>query len=870
MDEYANLTPLQKAMLGSRASHDDTKIVVDSDSHFIIDTATRKITNTSGKRELVQFDHDSERLTFEIDRLIDGHDVLTCDVIRINYLNGDKEGVYDVMDAATKTDDESKVTFTWLISGNATKTAGTINFAITFRCVNSEGKITYSWNTAIDSSLVVVNGLDNDDVVNELDVDILEQWKQSLFGAGDSAIAKIEAAEAEAVESVKNAVPGQVQDIVDEGAKQLKLVQDAAAGVVDDREQIQKNKNAIDNKLDKKLDASYSGQFLSVDDYGNIVPSKINSNESVEVWREVNVDWESGMLGTNGDLYASADGFYTKINVVIDDEYMVSGKSENSSFYTLMMDKGYNTPIWTYLKRVDGGDLTEISGTNATIENAVVKCIKSGIMCINTKSKSTIKKLTTVTLEDALSAIPTKTSELVNDSNFVDESKLEDALSAIPTKTSERIDIGDVLYGIVGKQCQLYKRSFIEAFPAQNAFFCTKMDNALDYPRYLEITTMADGDTSVDFNIVANDGNIVDTKKITFIACTPTNPSQKKNILFIGDSRTYSGDMVLEVSRLLSNTTGVASSPSSFNLTNYNVVGRRKKYDINSTVGFEGNSGWSPRTYVEGGVKSFVANVDGSMAGLKIGATYTYTASNGKTATVMVEEIDDSTITFSYASWSNTTDVPNTLSGNLTKASGDGAESISFSSYTVGKWSPFRINDEITFTPYVNKYCDGKLDCVCIWLGINDLLPLSEYDASYFDTYITNNIVKYLRNMISKLHVQFPAVKVLLSSEIIPSQNGGLALTSAVKYAATSGGLTRLVRRVNAQYKALADELDYVYYLDNNSQFDSEYGYETRQKQVNLRDPQKETLDANNVHPTQYGYWQHADSFVRAIVNIIK
>lgn len=47
--------------------------IYDTDPHFVIDAVTRAITTQSKKLKLMQYDHNSERLTFEMPRHIDGH-----------------------------------------------------------------------------------------------------------------------------------------------------------------------------------------------------------------------------------------------------------------------------------------------------------------------------------------------------------------------------------------------------------------------------------------------------------------------------------------------------------------------------------------------------------------------------------------------------------------------------------------------------------------------------------------------------------------------------------------------------------------------------------------------------------------------------
>ena len=129
--------------------------VIDSDVHYKIDKITRDVANTFEiKKALVQHDHNSERITFEMPRYIDGHDIMECNHREILFINTDmiekekKSGIYEIKDLQVKSNDENTVMFSWLISGDSTKYAGTINFSVRFYYVSNEN-IEYSWNTAI-------------------------------------------------------------------------------------------------------------------------------------------------------------------------------------------------------------------------------------------------------------------------------------------------------------------------------------------------------------------------------------------------------------------------------------------------------------------------------------------------------------------------------------------------------------------------------------------------------------------------------------------------------------------------------------------------------------------------------------------------
>lgn len=116
--------------------------IIDHDKHFIIDPVTRKITPAKPEKiNLVQYDHNSERYTFEIPRYVEGHDMSLCDIVQIHYLNisSDKQrrnpGLDESHDISLLQGDEEKVIFTWLISRNATQLSGSLNFAIRLACV---------------------------------------------------------------------------------------------------------------------------------------------------------------------------------------------------------------------------------------------------------------------------------------------------------------------------------------------------------------------------------------------------------------------------------------------------------------------------------------------------------------------------------------------------------------------------------------------------------------------------------------------------------------------------------------------------------------------------------------------------------------
>lgn len=155
--------------------------VIDTDIHYKIDGVTRTIVNIDEtKRSLVQYDHNSERLTFEIPRYVDGHDFSECNAVQVHFENVDmygknkSPGLYNVNDVHVKQDDEDTVVLSWLVSGDGTKYVGTLDFSIRFACITN-GVTDYAWNTALFKGIVILQGLFNSNNIIQENYDILSE-----------------------------------------------------------------------------------------------------------------------------------------------------------------------------------------------------------------------------------------------------------------------------------------------------------------------------------------------------------------------------------------------------------------------------------------------------------------------------------------------------------------------------------------------------------------------------------------------------------------------------------------------------------------------------------------------------------------------
>ena len=165
---------------------DHRTIVSDSDKFFEIDPITRSIKPLHQKTTIIQFDHNSERFTFSIPRIIEGHDMSTCTKVEVHYVNVDADtkeevpGLYTVDDLGINPKDDTNVTCTWLISQNATQKVGLLKFLVRFVCVNSDNVIEYAWNTGIYQSISIAPGIYNSETIIKQYADVIEQWKASI------------------------------------------------------------------------------------------------------------------------------------------------------------------------------------------------------------------------------------------------------------------------------------------------------------------------------------------------------------------------------------------------------------------------------------------------------------------------------------------------------------------------------------------------------------------------------------------------------------------------------------------------------------------------------------------------------------------
>lgn len=178
------------------------------DKYFQINPITREITNTGSTKKitLIKGDHNSEVFTFEVPRIIEGHDMSLCNQVTVHFINigtnkQESENVYTIwkrnvddvepengvffddnekFGVLTTVDEEGNslepenqvVVGTWLISRAATTYRGTLSFVVRFECLSKELVYTLLYEgdvltlnngkkvTALENSFVYEDGTD--------------------------------------------------------------------------------------------------------------------------------------------------------------------------------------------------------------------------------------------------------------------------------------------------------------------------------------------------------------------------------------------------------------------------------------------------------------------------------------------------------------------------------------------------------------------------------------------------------------------------------------------------------------------------------------------------------------------------------------
>ena len=387
-----------------------THDVHDTGKRFEINGISRFIKETSEtKLVLVQGDHKSEVVTFEMPRFIDGHDMLLCNKIRVHYINIDTKtsdssaDIYEVTDLKLCEDcgEEETLLFTWTIEAPATKYFGSLSFLVKFECTEGDN-ILYQWNTARYVNVNVLNGIDNSEAFVDKYSNVLEEWYNELTRGADTieelkeqSLAEIEVAKENAISDANDRIEYKAEQTLatipeeytamDAEVKNQKSMLNAE---IQEREDADNGLQAQINDLRGQFEAPIQEQ---VDDYLNRHPeatvSVLDHSLSIDKMVIGTLGYVTPeAFGARGDgLADDSDAIIEALNsgyaVLFDGTYIVSKELNGSAKYVI----GHNATI----KLVNDVDNIFVLPEASKVDGFIFDCDGWGAcQCIQATSKN--------------------------------------------------------------------------------------------------------------------------------------------------------------------------------------------------------------------------------------------------------------------------------------------------------------------------------------------------------------------------------------------------------------------------------------------------------------------------------------------------
>lgn len=398
----------------------------------------------------------------------------------------------------------------------------------------------------------------------------------------------------------------------------------------------------------------------------------------------------------------------------------------------------------------------------------------------------------------------------------------------------------------------LWSRKFISDISASNVRL---------FPRYLSINYTSAVTKSIKMQLISNGYDESPIQESQIIVKAPQSPANNINVVCLGSSTTNNGVWAGELKRRLVDTGG---TPAGNQLSNISFVGRMHGLD-DMNVQVEATGGWAWKTFIEGtNVLKFTVT---GITNVENGDRYSYVNSSGQTVSVTIQEHNLSSGS-GYILCSQNMGLPQSQSGTLTKVSGNGDTTISFTACEVVNWSPFLNNGVFGFTEYANKYCNGVIDVMICNLGylnmnrggVNDMTETMEYLKTFVDT----------------LHTDFPNCKILITTTIGVSPNGGCGWDYGTQTNSQDaegvytdyGLLYGEFKFQDALEAFVADNAykNFCYMVNSLEEVDMENAFPTRETRLNMRTSETDITQSNALHPTTEGSYMTADSIYRCFV----
>lgn len=434
----------------------------------------------------------------------------------------------------------------------------------------------------------------------------------------------------------------------------------------------------------------------------------------------------------------------------------------------------------------------------------------------------------------------------------------------IADKEKVNIYLPNQFYAVVGDTLQLFFQGIVGVVNIAEYDIYAECSKGKTYPRYFSYTPSIEdvGTTTLTIYVKDRNNNILGQASCDLVTIdAPTSPVSAKSIFTFGDSLTSGGEWPGEAKRrLVGNSTYDGITGNS--ISNLSFYGYMTKVIHEQSVNYFGVGGWTWANYLSKGTGGAFRFYVSGVSSLSIGATYT---NNGHTYTIQEINVTGDTGNIRCTTSANT-NTP-TASGTLTKSTGDGDATISFTTYETENQNPLwdDVNNKMSFIPYVSDCGASTIDAVFVLLSWNGQESWKEYSVDDATGHIAN-----AKTFARTLHDEYPGAKLFIMGLQMPSETGGLGYN----YGASGGyidgyGLKQCALNYNKALQDLCNDAEFSPYCEFVAiapQFDSHYNMPYYNTKVNIRSSVTERLGSNGVHPSNSGYYQIADAVYRAIV----
>lgn len=353
---------------------------------FEVDLEDRVIRIPKGVTNLgVKSDEDVKHVRFKMPRVYHDSDLSTFK-IGIDYTNAEGEpDRYEPTDIAIAGD---LMTFTWVVGRHAAIYNGNVTFSLCCKKTDSAGNVIKELHTT-DAVLPILKGTETCEFAIVEHTDLLEQWREQLFGAGESAVYDIDKARADALVNINNLTANQMSNIEAKTAASLETIPG------DYTETYNNARNALRTRANAIVETT-QGEIVTItdasDDYlrGMRVFGKSTqlSTTGTQLFdgRKIPSRTVNGIILTNDGtgiitLNGTATAPFSSANIIITDlppgTYYVSGQIDNRVYFFVRVTladgtfKYYKAPQTMTIDGTETEVLGYIYGPNAkvTFEN---------------------------------------------------------------------------------------------------------------------------------------------------------------------------------------------------------------------------------------------------------------------------------------------------------------------------------------------------------------------------------------------------------------------------------------------------------------------------------------------------------------------